>query len=188
MRARAELTRICLYSLTLCCEHTARRSDLEGTYEAMEQIALDRPGFDAEAHKRCAAREEDFERGDGGGQVRPACALARGSCQRASHQPRRRLCKTARHRRGRCLRRGKTSAVSKALEISTLVRGGPKMNTNIATAPSTARIVYGVATPIHHDETRDSQIAARAARSQRVRGDWHERQFIGARVRRARTQ
>ena len=57
---------------------------MEGTYEAMEQIALDRPGFDTEARERFAAREEDFERNDGGGRVRSACALIRGGCQRAS--------------------------------------------------------------------------------------------------------
>ena len=38
---------------------------MKGTYDVMEQIALDRPAFDAEAHERVTVREGGFENGDG---------------------------------------------------------------------------------------------------------------------------
>ena len=38
---------------------------MKGTYDVMEQIALDRPAFGAEVHERVTVREGGFENGDG---------------------------------------------------------------------------------------------------------------------------
>ena len=63
----------------LCSEQTVRRNDLESTYDVMEQIALDKPAFDAEAHKHVTAREEGCENDDGdGGEVRLAMIASLG--------------------------------------------------------------------------------------------------------------
>ena len=42
---------------------------MKGTYDVMEQIALDKPTFDAEAHERSAVREEGSESSNGGEQA-----------------------------------------------------------------------------------------------------------------------
>ena len=40
---------------------------MEGTYDVIKQIVLDKPAFDAVAHEHFAAHEEGFEHGNGGG-------------------------------------------------------------------------------------------------------------------------